>query len=462
VEDVELGARPRTMQVRDVKWSAPDAEDDFHRQDLQSQVVSLLRKLSMTQKVLLGLCALLCAVWFISSSSEGSTNTPVGTGGLHQRPRQRQPSQVRHSWDGVQRGTVLEVIRDGPLLPVDERGPVLGEEPIGKVILGHLVEAAAPPVKDEGHTIIMLATGGAVEASLVKIADPEDAALYQSRPAEEEQVEHVYEPAIQQGTMLQVVQRGPLLAVDKHGPVWGMEAGEVLPGQILHAAGVPVTEDGHTTVLLQGGGAIDLSLVHVADVVAGEQGGEELHEEGIPHDELGHPQDEEHPTWQEPVFQNEHASFEHEPQGLENEPPGFENEPQGFEHEPGGFENEPPSPEEMAEAAGRWHHDDPGEWEHPDHAMDHAVRHPDQSMHDVGERMPEYPGSPHEGNEGVLPEGMEEPEGPEGFERPEGVEGPEQDATGQAHRVDSQQEPGWEGSPQEGQEGGLQDGHIGR
>ena len=34
---------------------------------------------------------------------------------------------------------------------------------------------------------------------------------------------------------------------------------EVIPGQILHAAGAPVIEDGHTTVALQTGGAIDVS-----------------------------------------------------------------------------------------------------------------------------------------------------------------------------------------------------------
>ncbi len=34
---------------------------------------------------------------------------------------------------------------------------------------------------------------------------------------------------------------------------------EVIPGQILHAAGAPVIENGHTTVALQTGGAIDVS-----------------------------------------------------------------------------------------------------------------------------------------------------------------------------------------------------------
>eukprot|EP00439_Symbiodinium_sp_Y106_P082578 s615_g22.t1 len=74
-EDVELGARPRNVQAREVKWSAPDGEDDSHRQDkdkgggpsdlqkrvphiclnsppqdLQSQLLTQLRRLSTTQK----------------------------------------------------------------------------------------------------------------------------------------------------------------------------------------------------------------------------------------------------------------------------------------------------------------------------------------------------------------------------------------------------------------------------
>ena len=38
------------------------------------------------------------------------------------------------------------------------------------------------------------------------------------------------------------------------------QRGQVLPGQILHAAAEPVTEDEHTTVLLQNGGAVDIRL----------------------------------------------------------------------------------------------------------------------------------------------------------------------------------------------------------
>lgn len=40
---------------------------------------------------------------------------------------------------------------------------------------------------------------------------------------------------------------------------WDFTKWEVIPGQILHAAGAPVIEDGHTTVALQTGGAIDVS-----------------------------------------------------------------------------------------------------------------------------------------------------------------------------------------------------------
>ena len=36
---------------------------------------------------------------------------------------------------------------------------------------------------------------------------------------------------------------------------------QVIPGQIVHAAGAPVVEDGHTTVSLQTGGAIDVSTM---------------------------------------------------------------------------------------------------------------------------------------------------------------------------------------------------------
>ena len=99
----------------------------------------------------------------------------------------------------------------------------------------------------------------------------------------------------------QVIQGGPIYETDAHGVVWGSavdEAGrfgaptglrrahierveavgaqwwsvfkgsrqdllldqrQVHPGQIVHAAGSPVTEDGHTTVNLQTGGAIDVS-----------------------------------------------------------------------------------------------------------------------------------------------------------------------------------------------------------
>ena len=39
-----------------------------------------------------------------------------------------------------------------------------------------------------------------------------------------------------------------------------MQCSQVLPGQILHAAAEPVTEDEHTTVLLQNGGAVDIRL----------------------------------------------------------------------------------------------------------------------------------------------------------------------------------------------------------
>ena len=75
-----------------------------------------------------------------------------------------------------------------------------------QVIAGHLVEAASEPVTQDGHTLILLEPAGAVEAfripvsvlgrtrrtlvgtvglqaSRVKIADPEDAALYKSQPA---------------------------------------------------------------------------------------------------------------------------------------------------------------------------------------------------------------------------------------------------------------------------------------
>ena len=75
-----------------------------------------------------------------------------------------------------------------------------------QVIAGHLVEAASEPVTQDGHTLILLEPAGAVEAVLkavsvssrtsrmlvrtvglqasrVKIADPEDAALYKSQPA---------------------------------------------------------------------------------------------------------------------------------------------------------------------------------------------------------------------------------------------------------------------------------------
>eukprot|EP00439_Symbiodinium_sp_Y106_P083560 s615_g23.t1 len=94
----------------------------------------------------------------------------------------------KHSWDGITKGSILEITRNGPLIAVDENGPVWGHD-IGQVIAGHLVEAASEPVTQDGHTLILLEPAGAVEASRVKIADPEDAALYKSQPVEGQQLE---------------------------------------------------------------------------------------------------------------------------------------------------------------------------------------------------------------------------------------------------------------------------------
>eukprot|EP00434_Breviolum_minutum_P028582 symbB.v1.2.025287.t1/scaffold2445.1/size151041/15 len=121
--------------------------------------------------------------------------------------------------------------------------------------------------------------------------------------------------------------------MDENGVVWGAEIGEVIPGQILHAAGAPVIEDGHTTVALQTGGAIDVSLVQVAvlehpDEENGEQHGnfgpeghyeEPPPSEGLPHGAPGGMHGE--------PFEGEHEGFE----GREE--PGFEGHPEFEGHE---------------------------------------------------------------------------------------------------------------------------------
>mmetsp|Transcript_8775 Transcript_8775/g.18629 ORF Transcript_8775/g.18629 Transcript_8775/m.18629 type:complete len:473 (-) Transcript_8775:126-1544(-) len=360
-EDVELGARPRNVQAREVKWSAPDGEDDSHRQDLQSQLLTQLRRLSTTQKVALCVCILVAIVWLLSASSSSPAvpePKPMRSGSAQRH------AAPKHSWDGITKGSILEITRNGPLIAVDENGPVWGHD-IGQVIAGHLVEAASEPVTQDGHTLILLEPAGAVEASRVKIADPEDAALYKSQPVEGQQLEaQDFQPeAIHEGTVLQVVRQGPILQTDVHGAIWGSEAGEVLPGQILHAAAEPVTEDEHTTVLLQNGGAVDISLVQIAEQVA-----------------------EDAPAEREQVFEQppEHSpGIEHEGDQSPHWGPEGANEP-----------DEPPSPQEMAEAAYR---------------SRHGLAHPENSPAADWEADPEGPGREH-GGDGPMGHG-EPPQG---------------------------------------------------
>ncbi|CAJ1462081.1 unnamed protein product [Effrenium voratum] len=254
-EETEMGARPRGQQVREVKWCPPD-EDDHRRQDMLSGLQFLLRRVSLRQKVGIFLFAAIALLWMLGAfSSSASPSEQV-------RPMKSRPRAFRGP--AVDAGTILEVVRDAPIMATDHHGPIWGQMS-GEVFAGHLLEAAGPPVTEDGHTLIALARGGAIEASRVKVADPEDVAQFRAK-AEEDMVAQDYKaPAIHMGTPLQVVEQGPVFAADEHGPVWGSEIGEVLPGQIVHAAGSPITEDGHTSVLLQTGGAIDVGLVQVAE-----------------------------------------------------------------------------------------------------------------------------------------------------------------------------------------------------
>ncbi|CAE7231651.1 unnamed protein product, partial [Symbiodinium pilosum] len=207
-----------------------------------------------------------------------------------------------------------------------------------------------------------------------------------------------------------VIRQGPLLQTDKHGAIWGTEAGEVLPGQILHAAAEPVTEDGHTTVLLQTGGAVDIGLLQVAEHLSGDAAGE--------HEHL----DEHFP----PPGGVEHAGTEGEPEGQPAH--WFESEPD--------MPNEPPSPQEMAEAAYRSRHGhegpgpaDPSEWEaehgHPAEQAEDGAMHGFREGEGAEEAPHQMPGGRH-GHDG-----SEDGEGHGMAKHPASPQDPELDALAQ-------------------------------
>ena len=422
-DDLELSTRSRNPQVRDVQWLPPNEDDRRGPQDLQAKALLLIRRLTLPQKVCAGVCILLMLVWALSPSSSPEL------------PKLRSGSLNRNT-----QGTILEVIKDSPIFETENDGT--GIKPtksvIGEVFAGHLLEGG-PSITFHNFKYILLEKGGAIQAESVKLANPSDASRFRAQTLGQEEVlaQDFDQVAIVPGTALQVVEQGPLYEMDENGVVWGAEIGEVIPGQILHAAGAPVIEDGHTTVALQTGGAIDVSLVQVAvlehpDEENGEQHGnfgpeghyeEPPPSEGLPHGAPGGMHGE--------PFEGEHEGFE----GREE--PGFEGHPEFEGHE--GHEGHREEYEGREEPAFQGHQEEfeghqlpeegqevPPHFQHPPGQWEESQ---DEPQHD-GAKFPGH-GSPDEFAENAG----ETEDGP--FEGPGEPEGEQM-----VHHGEEMQEPG--------------------
>eukprot|EP00931_Biecheleriopsis_adriatica_P089833 TRINITY_DN63908_c0_g1_i1.p1 TRINITY_DN63908_c0_g1~~TRINITY_DN63908_c0_g1_i1.p1 ORF type:complete len:289 (+),score=58.37 TRINITY_DN63908_c0_g1_i1:28-894(+) len=75
------------------------------------------------------------------------------------------PSWEHRSWNGMR----LEVMESGPVFAMDEHGPSWGQE-VGEVFAGDFVVAAGPPITEDGHTLVPLTSGAAVDVKMVSEA----------------------------------------------------------------------------------------------------------------------------------------------------------------------------------------------------------------------------------------------------------------------------------------------------
>lgn len=389
-DDLELSTRSRNPQARDVQWFPPD-EDRRGPEDLKAKVLFYVRRLTLCQKVGIGCVIFLSIVYMLLPSTE---------------------YEIRPLLPNFQSsGTIMEVIRNSPVFDLDDNGQPI-KLMIGEVFAGHLVDAGPTVQNAQGHKFILLDRGGAVPMINLKLADPQDAARFRAETLgqQEDDLASDYNAvAIQPGTPLQVVRAGPVYNTDQHGVVWGQEVSEVRPGQVVHAAGTPVTEDGHTTVALESGGAIDVSLVQVLEHPQ-EADGEQLENgEFVPPGQHFRPHDD--PAGEPGGEQGGEPGQEPgvgEPEGPEGD--GLEGDPgaagahglaDGAKFpEPG--EGEPGEPGEPGEGEpGLENAENPGEHGEPENPV--PVGHPGvyEGEHPEGAEDGEHPGGPEGDAEGL-------------------------------------------------------------